>query len=209
MSACRDDLILPRDAAPGVRFALLRISAPKSRGRAAKHQAARVDPPDIINLLDAVFGGLQKDEKWPFSAAILRRRFSDLLKAVALPTKKIEGRRPFDLGSLRPGGATFMFLEHEDAEGVRRRGRWVSSKVCDIYIQEVMYTTYTEKLTHDTKNLIQQLASAFPRIFNTAIMFLRTAVPPRTWHRLYQADDAVELGEEWEENGRFASFCPT
>lgn len=117
----------------------------------AKHQAARVDRPDIITL--AVFGGLGKNEKlWPFSAATLRRRFSDLLQALGLPIRRVKGKRPFDLGSLRPGGATFMFLERADAECVRRRGRWVSSKVCDIYSQEVMYTTYTEKLTEDTKN---------------------------------------------------------
>ena len=52
----------------------------------AKHQAARVDRPDIITLSDAVFGGLGKNEKlWPFSAATLRRRFSDLLQALGLP----------------------------------------------------------------------------------------------------------------------------
>jgi hypothetical protein len=56
-----------------------------------------------------------------------------------------------------------------------------------------MYTTYTEKLTEDTKRRIHQLASAFPRILNIAIMFLRIPVPPRTWYRLYQAEDSVEL----------------
>ena len=180
--ACRDDFILPRDAAPGVFFALLRISTLKTRaGRRSTFRCS-------------FWGGLGKNEKlWPFSAATLRRRFSDLLQALGLPIRRVKGKRPFDLGSLRPGGATFMFLERADAECVRRRGRWVSSKVCDIYSQEVMYTTYTEKLTEDTKRRIHQLASAFPRILNIAIMFLRIPVPPRTWYRLYQAEDSVEL----------------
>ena len=64
--ALREDLILPSDAAPGTVFALLRIRAPKTRGRAARHQAARIDPPDIIRLLTAVWGDQQPTTKlWP------------------------------------------------------------------------------------------------------------------------------------------------
>ena len=44
LNAYRRDLILPRDAAPGTDFVLLQISSPKTRGRAAKHQAAHIDP---------------------------------------------------------------------------------------------------------------------------------------------------------------------
>ena len=58
LNAYRRDLILPRDAAPGTDYVLLQISSPKTRGRAAKHQAAHIDPPDIIRLLDAAFGRL-------------------------------------------------------------------------------------------------------------------------------------------------------
>ena len=51
----RSDLMLPSDMSSGTFFALLRIKFPKARGRAARHQAARVDPPDIVELLTAVF----------------------------------------------------------------------------------------------------------------------------------------------------------
>jgi hypothetical protein len=98
---------------------------------------------------------------WTFSAATLRRRFADLLAALGLPTTKVDGKRPFDLASLGPGGATFLFLESESPENVRRRGRWASPKVMDIYIQEVMYTSFTEQLPKDAKLRIQQLASVF------------------------------------------------
>ena len=40
----RCDLILPCDSAPGVGFGVLRIRSPKTRGRAACHQAAGIDP---------------------------------------------------------------------------------------------------------------------------------------------------------------------
>ena len=75
------------------------------------------------------------------------------------PTTKVNGKRPLDLASLRPGGATFLLFEAESPENVRRRGRWASSKVMDICIQEVMYTTFTEQLPRDAKLRIQQLAS--------------------------------------------------
>ena len=65
----RKDLILPADMAPGTRFALLRIKYPKTRGRAARHQAARIDPPDMIELLAAVFGSFL----WKESCGLLQQ----------------------------------------------------------------------------------------------------------------------------------------
>ena len=84
--ASRRDLILPGDAAPGTPFALLRIGMPKTRGCAARDQAARIDPPDIVSLLEATYAAYPRDKKpWPFSSATLRRRFSQLLGEIGLP----------------------------------------------------------------------------------------------------------------------------
>jgi hypothetical protein len=64
--ADRSDLFLLPDMAPGTAFALLRIKYPKTRGRAARHEAARVDPPDVVALLNAVFKRINPDQKlWP------------------------------------------------------------------------------------------------------------------------------------------------
>ena len=153
---------------------------PKTRGRAARHQAARVDPPDIIQLLSAVFGNMQEHEKlWPWSAATLRKRFNCLLHGLGLPTTKHGGRHPFTSGSLRPGGATFLPLKSEDSALVRRRGRWVNMKVCEIYLQEVCYTTYTEKLQTDTRSRVRELTAAFPETLQVALSFLNSAVPTK------------------------------
>jgi hypothetical protein len=146
LMATRADLVLPGDPAPGTSFALLRIRSPKTRGRAAKHQAARIEFPDVVQLLEATYANFPADKKlWPFSAATLRKRFTALLKELGLPTTRTGGLRPLDLGSLRPGGATFLLLATENMDLVRRRGRWVSNKVCEIYLQEILYVTYTEK----------------------------------------------------------------
>ena len=143
---------------------------------------------------------------WTFSAATLRRRFADLLAALGLPTTKVDGKRPFDLASRRPGGATLLLLESESPENVRRRVRWASPKVMDIYIQEVMYTTLTEHLPQDAKLRIQQLASVFPQVLDQALLFLNAAIPPTTWLRLFQTADTKEHGEARGKYGRNTSF---
>eukprot|EP00435_Cladocopium_sp_Y103_P055331 s818_g18.t1 len=43
LQATRSDLVLPRDSAPGVNYALLKIREPKTRGKHAKRQAARIE----------------------------------------------------------------------------------------------------------------------------------------------------------------------
>ena len=47
LAAQRGDLILPQDSAPGIEYALLQIRLPKTRGSAARHQSARIDPKDV------------------------------------------------------------------------------------------------------------------------------------------------------------------
>lgn len=83
LQATRSDLILPRDAVAGTNYVLLKIRQPKTRGKHAKHQAARVDPADIVALLDLAFARAAPESKlWPGSAATLRRRFGDLMRAL-------------------------------------------------------------------------------------------------------------------------------
>lgn len=88
----RSDLILPCDGAPGRLFGFLRIRTPKTRGRAARHQAARIDPPDILMLLTAVYNGAPAGSKLrPYSAETLRKRFNHLLAALGLQTERYGG----------------------------------------------------------------------------------------------------------------------
>ena len=62
LQAHRSDLILPSDAAPGQSFIPSQIADPKTRGRSARHQSARVDQPDIIQLLSAAYGKADLDD---------------------------------------------------------------------------------------------------------------------------------------------------
>ena len=184
LCAKRSDLILPRDAAPGARHALLVIRNPKTRGRAARHQSARVDPADIIELLDAVFGNLPGHVPlWQQSAATLRRRLEQIQVRLGL----VEAGKPaFDLSSFRPGGATWALNTTENSELVRRRGRWLSLRVMDIYLQEVVAITYLPSLDPATRECIDALAAEFSAILRKAVFFMSRGIPRATWFALLQ-----------------------
>ena len=64
----------------------------------------------------------------------------------------------------------------------------------EIYLQEVLVTTFTSKLQAPTRDKIYVLASVFPKVAVKAILFLRSAIPTQVWYQLFQADDAEELG---------------
>ena len=186
LNAVRADLVLPRDSVPGISHTLLQIRQPKTRGSAAKHQSARVDPSDVTELLDAVFSRKPRHEKlWTMSPATLRKRFGALQRTLGLPCHRVDNVRPYDLASLRPGGATFLLQRFEDAELVRRRGRWLSSRVLEIYLQEVAVATYASRIEPAVFDRLQRLSAAFPSVLDRAVFLLRTCIPTSTWPHLW------------------------
>ena len=185
-AAKRGDLVLPCDAAPGTSGILLRIQEPKTRGRSARHQAARIEYQDMVTLISAVFRKLDAAAPlWPWSPATLRRRFVTLQQAVGLNVSRTPSSSPYDLASLRPGGATFLLQQTEDSELVRRKGRWLSSRVLEIYIQEASVSTFQQKMSKRTYGRITELSDAFPTILEKAVFFLDAHIPDRAWPNLW------------------------
>lgn len=88
----------------------------------------------------------------------------------------------------------FSLLATDDIDMVRRRGRWMTNKVCEVYLQDVLYVTYTEKLPKHVRTRIQTLASAFSAVLRKAIGFLNIGLPPSVWYPTFKAQDNVELG---------------
>ena len=186
--ARRSDLVLPCDSAPGLRCILVKIRSPKTRGRSAKHQSARIDPCDLVRLITAVYKNFDEDQQiWPYSPSTLRKRFASLMQALGLDVVRSMNQAPFDLGSLRPGGATDLLFETEDSELVRRRGRWLSARVMEIYLQEVLASTYVCRLPPEVQDRIEKLAFVFPEVLERAVSFLSTGIPPLVWYQLFQA----------------------
>lgn len=119
--ALRKDLLLPADTLHTNDFALLSLQEPKTRCVAARHQRAKLDIEDLLAVVVVAFQHLQPHQRlWGYSAQTFRGRLQQLLRAL-----------------LRPGGATWILQRTEDSELVRRRGRWINSKVMEIYIQEL------------------------------------------------------------------------
>ena len=189
--AVRSSLVLPRDALWSQAFILLKINEPKTRLRTARHQAAKVEAQDLVELIDLAFSHLPSYSKlWPFSAQTLRKRLDSALEALLVPTSR-SCSRPLDLGSFRPGGATFVLQATEDAELVRRRGRWVSAKVIKIYLQEVAASAFYPSLPATTRRRVMDAAACFPEILRKASSWTRDRIPTSVWYNLWSSESVA------------------
>ena len=184
LAAFRTDLVLPSDVGNRVGPVLLRIAQPKTRYRAARHQLAKMEWEDLVSLVCAAFGSLRPGEKlWPFSGQTLRNRVKQLVDALGI--KASEAKRSLDLGSLRAGGATHLLGTTEDAELVRRRGRWI---YIYIYIQEIQATTFFPHLPEKVKDRILKVALSFPGLLRKMCLFRQCKIPTESWHHLFCTD---------------------
>ena len=185
-SAFRRDLLLPFDTDFTNKFALLAISEPKTRFIVARHQSAKVDAPDLLRVLDLAFRHLDAHEKlWPLSSQTLRNRFKTLLASLNLSGPCIGNHRTLDLGSLRPGGATWLLQSTEQSELVRRRGRWISAKVMEVYLQEVGTAQFMNALSKDQRQRVFGMAHGFISILSKAEHFHAAGVPPLAWYKMF------------------------
>lgn len=115
--ALRKDLLLPADTGYTNQFALLSLKEPKTRFSAARHQSAKLDIPDLLVVVHMAFFRLQPWQKlWSQSGQTLRGRFRHILTALGLLNVKVPSGKSLDLGSLRPGGATWILQQTEDSE---------------------------------------------------------------------------------------------
>ncbi|CAE6951851.1 unnamed protein product [Symbiodinium sp. CCMP2456] len=191
-AAYRRDLVLPGDTGEGYGSILLSVKEPKTRNTAARHQAIRVDQPQLVQVVIFAFERMIPAQKlWPLSPSTFRSRFAKLIAALSLDN--LEGTRikPLDLGSLRAGGATWLLQTTEDGELVRRRGRWINTKVMDIYIQEVSAVLFLPRLPGKTRDKVLQAASSFPAMLQQAQALLGLGIPEHIWFSLTAAGTAL------------------
>ena len=184
----RSLLVLLRDTLFTQAFALMRIPSPKTRGSAGRHQAGRIDHTEAVLLLDAVFGALPPSCRlWPMSVSTFRSRFRALLRALQLPFDRrltyprFDLGETVDLGSLRTSGTTWLWLETQDAELVRQRGRWLSAKVMQIYIQEALSVTFLARLPPGVLANIERLSLLAPEVLEQSLEWLDAGVPSPSW----------------------------
>ena len=186
LTACRKDLILPMDVEGSITHALLQIAEPKTRFRCARRQVARLDHPQLLKTIEAAFDNLEPWQRlWPASPQTMRSRFNKLLQANGLD--KIPGHvgRSIDLGSLRAGGASWFLLSSEDGEMTRRRGRWITTKVMEIYIQEAWSVQFMPHLPPEVKQRVWSGAQLSPWALEHVIRWKKARIPEPAWPCLF------------------------
>ena len=193
ISAVRKQLLLPSDVGGSINFCLVSIMEPKTRHVAARHQAAKLDIPDLLQLVEVVFSKMEPHQRiWPHSGQTLRLRLKTLMQAIGLPTERTRSSKPLDLGSLRAGGATWALMMTEDAELIRRRGRWISAKTMEIYIQELTATTFLNSLDHKVKEKVLFLAQLFPYLLQQSVKYQKAGIAQNAWRFLFSQAGRVE-----------------
>ena len=182
LQAMRKDLILLSDVSGSIDHALIWIKEPKARYRAARHQASKMEQPDLICVVQLGFGKLKMNEPlWEMSGSTLRHRLEKTLHFLGLPHRPGDSPKPLTLASLRAGGATWLITATENSDLVQRRGRWASKRVMEIYLQEVLATTFLNDLTADIRQRVLQVMEFFPEVLLNAFHFERQMIPSATW----------------------------
>ena len=185
LQAMRKDLLLPCDTNFTNNFALLSLKEPKTRFTAARHQSAKLDIPDLLQVTHLAFSRLQPHQRlWAKSGQTLRTRFKQVLAELGLEHVKLNNKS-LDPGSLRPGGATWILQQTEDSEFTRRRGRWINLRVMEIYIQEVSSFQYLAAIPANSLQEVYQLCDFFPAALHGARNFWMANIPWNVWFLLW------------------------
>ncbi len=186
LQSYRKDLIVPADVDFSLDHVLLKIREPKTRFKAARTQTGKLEQLDLIQVVTIGLGSLRKGEMlWPFSGSTLRLRLKKILQRLHLPHDVGSGIKPLTLASFRPGGATYLISKTDAAETVRRRGRWISLKVMETYLQEVTSATYMNEISTTARKLVILGCKIFPELLQKAMYLNGVQIPEQTWFFLF------------------------
>ena len=140
----------------------------------------------MVEVVKLGFGHLEAHEKlWPFSGATLRSRLTKILENLKLPVKQSQVPKPLSLASFRPGGATWLISQTESAELVKRRGRWISYKTMECYLQEVSATMYMNEIEAESKTLVLRAVKVFPQLLQRISSFRNSKIPETCWFAIF------------------------
>lgn len=79
-----------------------------------------------------------------------------------------------------------MLALTESSELVRRRGRWASTKVMDIYLQEISVATGLVKLKPETRLKVEKLCAIFEAVVDQSIYYMHCSIPCTAWSALFR-----------------------
>ena len=141
-------------------------------------------PQDLGYTIDNVLLKISRLDKpqerlWPGFSSTLRSRLDKVLSRLGLPTRSTSSKKGLTLASFRQGGAIYLISLTESAEIVRRRRRWISLKVMEIYLQEVASSTFLTDIDPEAKKKILLAMGQFPAVLR---MSARLSEARFTWN---------------------------
>ena len=86
-----------------------------------------------------------------------------------------------------------MMTVCDNAEQIRRRGRWASLRVMEVYLQEVMASTYLNQISEGSKQKILLSMNMFPQLLAQAIKYDASQIPATTWYFCFDSSRETEL----------------
>ena len=112
---------------------LVAIRNPKNRGAMGRAQFVCVRDPGLVSWLEWLVSGLPGNCKlWPGSHTQLVAFWREVCSGLGLANIH------FTLGSFRPGGTTFFYIEGKEIAYIKHLGRWASESSMACYVQESM-----------------------------------------------------------------------
>jgi len=145
----------------GLELLFVFIGSPKTRRLAARRQHVRIDDQLVVSALRRWWpcaDGAAEQHLFLGTRGDFSLMFVALLRELGLDTAPGERLTP---ACLRPGGATWLFHETDSPDLVRFRGRWLSTRMLEIYIQEVAGDTYMARLPAATRAKVNTVAAHF------------------------------------------------
>ena len=153
----RSDLMLPMEHDSPQLGLLIRLRTPKRHVSGARVQYTRVDGQHLCPLVVFLIRRMDRSQLiWPSSAPTLGRRFRKILgQLVPLPAT-------FSLGSLRAGGATFLFGEFdEDLQRLAWRGRWRQINTLAHYVHELAASRIGMAWSSSVRERLREIADSW------------------------------------------------
>eukprot|EP00435_Cladocopium_sp_Y103_P022474 s2365_g5.t1 len=148
---------------------------------------------------------------WIRVAAVIALSWGGRTRRGGLGSLSPDLQRGVDLGSLRAGGASWLLLVSENSELTRRRGRWLTAKTMEVYVQESASIQLVPRLPAEIKQQVLDGAESFPWLLSYAKILQQAKIPESVWYIICKGEAAKcipqvgqsgnESGAQWPEMG--------
>ena len=140
----------------------MQIESPKMRRRGARLEHVRIRGTLLTAFARAVVSTLRPENRvFTGSPAELPRSLSQMLGFFGIHAGAAGGTLTWS--SLRPGGATFLYMDDVPLDTIKWRGRWAAWATLDRYIQEVASLSILKHLPAVSRVKIDAFAAAAPQ----------------------------------------------